>query len=294
MTAYLAFALLPVGWIACLWLARELAARGHIAKDWPLSWELACVAWGLLATLIVELSSVFHRFNAATVGGAWVLTDLFLLATAITLARRRSALSVEDWRHWIRAARGDACAAWPLDARLYLGFTVLLAAFLLGLAVTLPTTNSDSLAYHLPRVLHWIQQQSDHFPTSNTRQIEYGPWSGFVVANIFLLSGRDHIMRSGCRSIGLKFPFHEPEYPPWMMLRNRAFTGEVRHFYVENESARLQTEPWKPDVIVTTRGKPPESVRVRYPFLKDYGELLVISTSDLSPSQGAALHERRE
>ena len=57
-----------------------------------------------------------------------------------------------------------------------------------------PTTNWDSLTYHLPRVMHWIQQRSiDHYASNNTCQIEYGPWSAFAVATLHLLRGNDQM-----------------------------------------------------------------------------------------------------
>ncbi|GAB5558965.1 MAG: hypothetical protein SynsKO_06120 [Synoicihabitans sp.] len=39
-----------------------------------------------------------------------------------------------------------------------------------------PPTNFDSMTYQFPRVMHWLQQGStDHYPTSNARQLSYGP-----------------------------------------------------------------------------------------------------------------------
>ena len=39
-----------------------------------------------------------------------------------------------------------------------------------------PPTNFDSMTYQFPRVMHWLQQGStDHYPTSNVRQLSYGP-----------------------------------------------------------------------------------------------------------------------
>ena len=60
------------------------------------------------------------------------------------------------------------------------------------LALLTATTNWDSLTYHLPRILHWIQQGSvDHYPTNIIRQIDLAPWSSFAMANLYLLQGSD-------------------------------------------------------------------------------------------------------
>ena len=65
--------LLPLfsGWLACYALCRELAARGSIHRDWRVSWVLACIWWGMLLTVMVETSSLFHAFNAPVIATAW-------------------------------------------------------------------------------------------------------------------------------------------------------------------------------------------------------------------------------
>src|SRR2546428_330553 len=55
--------------------------------------------------------------------------------------------------------------------------------------------NIDSLAYHLARMAHWIQQSGvQHYPTDDLRQLEFGPWSSFVMTNLFLLWGNDQLL----------------------------------------------------------------------------------------------------
>ncbi len=63
----------------------------------------------------------------------------------------------------------------------------------LGLIAALtPTTNWDSMTYHLRRIMYWIQQHSvEHYPTVNERQLESGPWSSFAMATCFILYGGD-------------------------------------------------------------------------------------------------------
>src|SRR2546426_7647634 len=52
-----------------------------------------------------------------------------------------------------------------------------------------PTMNWDSLTYHLPRVMHWIQQGSvRHYPTACISQIQMGPWAAFVQTHLILRS----------------------------------------------------------------------------------------------------------
>lgn len=96
--------------------------------------------------------------------------------------------------HGVKQRRAGLQSLPPFAAICWIA-TGLIAFFLLGVAVTTPPTNWDSMSYHLPRVLHWLQQRSvDHFPTDNIRELEFGPWSGFVQAHLFLLCGSDRLV----------------------------------------------------------------------------------------------------
>jgi hypothetical protein len=190
-------AILPLvlGWLGCFCVMRELAARQHIHPDWRLSWVLACIWWGILLTFIVEGSSALYSFNAASISVAWIGSGAILLGLAAGLAARRGALApaaIREWRaqitrHWKNQA--------PADARLLLFGAVTVIGVLAGIAITLPTTNYDSMTYHMARVMHWIDQQSvAYYPTMNGRQLESGPWAEYSMANLYLLQGNDQLV----------------------------------------------------------------------------------------------------
>jgi len=53
--------------------------------------------------------------------------------------------------------------------------------------------NADSMAYHLPRQVYWIQNHSvSHYPPHNLMQILMPPFSEFMGMHLMLLSGGDH------------------------------------------------------------------------------------------------------
>ncbi|MBD3231339.1 hypothetical protein GF322_01620 [Candidatus Dependentiae bacterium] len=55
-----------------------------------------------------------------------------------------------------------------------------------------PPNNSDSLGYHLPRIAHWIQNNSlNHYLTGDFRQLYTPPLSEFVLLHLKLLAGSD-------------------------------------------------------------------------------------------------------
>jgi len=55
------------------------------------------------------------------------------------------------------------------------------------------------------------------------------------------------------------------------MLRNRGFTGRIDHVYVEDVSAKLQRQPPRPEVVLTTFNPPPAAVTNDFPRLRSYG-----------------------
>lgn len=186
---------LVLGWVGCYCLARELAARKQIDSDWRLSLAMAAVAWGAIVTVITELGSLGRVLTQSLIWVAWLAVDLGLFLAVASLARKRGVLIREEVRQWWRAARGANFSEWPWDARCYLGATVALIVFPILIALMFATTNWDSLTYHLPRIMHWVQQQSvDHFPTNNERQIEFGPWSAFASMMLYLLWGNDRLI----------------------------------------------------------------------------------------------------
>src|SRR5262245_38824595 len=194
MTSWLGLTPVLLAWIGGLWLCRELAARQKIYADWRLSVALATALWGALLTLIVEGLSLGNSLNRPGLFAAWSMADAVVLLAAIKLARQREAISLRLLRLRMSEAR-QALDRLPLFAKCCWTGIVLIAAFLFGIAATTPTTNWDSLTYHLPRVMHWLQQQSvEHFPTENTRQIEFGPWAAFVSAHLFSLEGTDRLV----------------------------------------------------------------------------------------------------
>lgn len=59
-------------------------------------------------------------------------------------------------------------------------------------ALIAPPNNYDSMTYHMPRVMHWIQNRSvAHYPTHNLRQIFLPPGVSYIVTHLQILSGSD-------------------------------------------------------------------------------------------------------
>jgi 4-amino-4-deoxy-L-arabinose transferase-like glycosyltransferase len=185
---------LLLAWAGCYRLFRELAARGRINPDRRISLLLASGAWGALVAFITEICGLYHALTPLALFPAWDFVIAMLWMSAAWLAHARGRLSrsaaVEFWSD-CRMRYSDVTRS-PIDVRLMLLAVALLVLVPGVLALLTPTTNWDSLTYHLPRVMHWIQQQSlEPYATNNTRQIEFAPWSAFVITQLHLLSGTD-------------------------------------------------------------------------------------------------------
>jgi hypothetical protein len=63
---------------------------------------------------------------------------------------------------------------------------------LILLSIFLPPNNWDSMAYHLSRVEHWIQNKNIYpYPTNIVRQVLTSPLSEYIIANFQILTGTD-------------------------------------------------------------------------------------------------------
>src|SRR5262245_14708358 len=101
---WLRIAPLLLSWVGFFWLGREAAARRLLDSDWRLSWILACLGWGAVVTLLVELSSLAGWLTAGTLFAGWTVVCLALFLGAGSLARKRGATGrdiLACCRQWI-------------------------------------------------------------------------------------------------------------------------------------------------------------------------------------------------
>lgn len=71
-----------------------------------------------------------------------------------------------------------------------------------GFSVITVPYNWDSMTYHLPRIVHWAQNQSvAHYGTNIIRQISSPPLHEFIGLQIYLLSGEKDLFLNGIQFI---------------------------------------------------------------------------------------------
>ena len=176
------------GWL--LWLLVD-TEEPH---DMGLALVKALMIQALITLVLNEVLSLGNALTRPNVALAWLVVTVIqgglvahrvgyrfqgLLSALKPVPRPRlGVLSGLDW----------------LD-RLILGGIVLVLAITLATALIAPPNNWDSMTYHLPRVMHWLQNQSvAHYPTAILRQISFPPGNAALMSHLQLLGGGDYFV----------------------------------------------------------------------------------------------------
>lgn len=134
----------------------------------------------LFIYIITQLYSAFHFIEQKAILGTWIALILVLLA--LLLLHREKGI---DYYKIIDAVKKKEFR----KTKLVLG---IICAGILLLSAKSITANWDSMTYHMPRVMHWIQNKSVAFYATNvTRQITNPPLSEYVIMHVMLLTGSD-------------------------------------------------------------------------------------------------------
>jgi hypothetical protein len=144
----------------------------------------ATLLLGASVVLATEILGATRLLTSSSVLALW--TAAFVAAAGVLAGR------------WQRC--GPPAAAWipRLDTgdRLLLAAIVAMAVVLFAVAWLSPPQSSDSIGYHMARVMHWIQNRSVmHYPTADPPQLFEPPFAEMVRLHLQLLTGSD---RAGC------------------------------------------------------------------------------------------------
>lgn len=131
----------------------------------------------LFAYVITEICSCFHAISSKVMNVIWISLALLLFSLLVLNKKRRKDLKeirIHGQNRGIPFFLGVVCAG-----------MILLSAVSI-------TSNWDSMTYHMPRVMHWIQNRSvDFYATSEVRQITSPPLAEYMIMHVMLLSGSD-------------------------------------------------------------------------------------------------------
>ncbi len=185
---FLLFSLLPIAALALIFLVIK-----QVQMDGRKSLLDACLVWGVFLTIITEVLSIVKGFGFGALAFLWLLVDVFLIALYIRGRSQAKYNPFELPRKISQSVRQQLSVTCNLQI---LG--ILLTVLGIGTVAFVAAPNhSDSMEYHLPRVVHWIQNNSiAHYPTHEIFQLYQNPWSEFAIAHFQILTQSDRLAAS--------------------------------------------------------------------------------------------------
>lgn len=166
----------------CFFDANSKSGKKGIIYNIRLALLQSFIGIAFISYLLVEILSLFNGLNKVNVIVSWVLVLLVIYFINRTRPLKLLLLQIITYKWEI-----------TLEAkRLLFGVFVLIILPLCLLSIFIPPNNWDSMAYHLPRVEHWIQNENIYpYNTNIVRQVLTSPLSEYILVNIQLLSGTD-------------------------------------------------------------------------------------------------------
>lgn len=168
-----------VFFVLCALVIFPLHQEGKAGVDTRVAFLTACIISSVWLVAGTELLSLFRGISFWPVLLWWTAPSIGML---FFLARRRKRL---------RNIRLVLPKFEALDWLLLVPTMLLVISAALSAWFSAPN-NWDSMLYHLPRQVYWIQNHSvAHYPTTRTFQISMPPFSEFMGMHLMLLSGGD-------------------------------------------------------------------------------------------------------
>ncbi|MBF0123464.1 MAG: hypothetical protein HQL21_08710 [Candidatus Omnitrophica bacterium] len=153
-----------------------------VVKGYRHAFLLAATLLGVAVILYIEILSRLHAIFPVFIQIFWVFLTLLSCGEVVRcfyMGKRMPGI-------FLLGAKGFR---WELG--LLIASLVLAAGtFLIGSVSAL--NNWDSMTYHLPRVMHWLQNHSlAYYPTNIVRQNSYLPGAEILLLHSFILGGGD-------------------------------------------------------------------------------------------------------
>lgn len=150
----------------------ELGLIGHVI----VFFNTIVFAYLYLTTEILSFVNAISKRNIRLIWGIFFVG----LGCFVVVKRRNIKAVIDDWDSIFSDIKGYVFVAIGL---------ILVSAVM---ALVIVPCNFDSMTYHLPRVMHWIQNGSvEYYFTNITRQLYSQPFAEYVVLHLFLLRGSD-------------------------------------------------------------------------------------------------------
>ncbi len=138
---------------------------------------------GGYVVLISEILSLFNIINQLSIYFSWVLLIIFTFLISHNLKLKL----FSNLKHFLKFN--------VLKKYYYSSIIGLIILITLVICFLYPPNTDDSYAYHLPKVMQWIQNQNlNNFPTSDYRQVSYPPLSEYFLMHFYLITNSDLLL----------------------------------------------------------------------------------------------------
>ena len=152
---------------------------------------MAAVILGTTLVFFTELLSKIRQFRYSFLSFLW----LFFFLIALTLNIYIFLKKPNRYKNILKRIVTTLTIRYSRFQFLLIVLLSFLFIILFTAAYIYPPTNGDSMVYHLPRAMHWIQNASvAPYPTNISRQFQMQPMTEYVYANIFMLTGQDQMI----------------------------------------------------------------------------------------------------
>jgi hypothetical protein len=146
---------------------------------------------GMFIVALTELMSSLNALTAAWAITAWTALLVFQIAMIIILVKCRT--DTRERLSNLFSSTLISAARLSLLSKIVLVELTVMATLVAVTAIWSAPNNYDSLCYHLPRIVHWIADQSlKNYPTSILRQLTSSVGAEFAICQNMLLSGDDY------------------------------------------------------------------------------------------------------
>lgn len=157
--------------------------RGAGVRPWREAALLGAVVMGVWCVVGTEGLSQARMLSRWPIAAWWAIG---CGAAGVVVVRRGLGI-----RAIVPDGEGSKPARDPL-AIAYIALAAVIVVWSIALGAITPPNNSDTMAYHLPRQIYWLEQGSvEHFPATILRQITTPPFSEFVGVNLMAMTGSD-------------------------------------------------------------------------------------------------------
>ena len=180
--------LITISFLTTLW---RLTSKKVGIDGFQSAFLQASVGHGVIIVLSTEVLSKFRLLNFMSLCILWGLIAAINIARLFATKTRQNAYPSPFTN--LKLIYDKTKRKWLADKIAVAGVLLILAICLIT-ALMSPPNNYDSMTYHMPRIMHWIQNQSvDHYLTNNLRQISFPPGIGYIVVQFQILAGGDFL-----------------------------------------------------------------------------------------------------